>query len=62
VLLIYDRKLANRIKPKENSDKIAVVYLKIRSITDFKYLFRITEFTTYFHIWTIYGLSFKVPS
>ncbi len=38
VLLIYDKELANRIKPKENSDKIAVVYLKDKSVTDVKYI------------------------
>ncbi len=35
---IYDKKLANRIIPKENSDKIAVVYLKDKSVTDVKYI------------------------
>ncbi len=38
MLLIYDKELANRIKPKENSDKIAVVYLKDKSVTDIKYI------------------------
>jgi len=35
-----DNGVANRIKPKENSDKIAVVYLKDKSVTDIKYHFR----------------------
>jgi hypothetical protein len=38
VLLIYDKELAKKVKPKESSDKIVVVYLKNKSITDIKYI------------------------
>jgi len=36
VLLIYDKELSKKIKPKDNSDKIVVVSLKDKNITDIK--------------------------
>ncbi len=43
VLLIYDKKLANRIKPKENSDNIILVLLKDQKVTDIKVIHNIQE-------------------
>jgi len=38
VLLIYDKELAKKIKPKENIEKIVVAYLRNKTITDVKYI------------------------
>ncbi len=43
VLLIYDKELANRIKPKENSDNIILVLLKDKKVTDIKVIHNIQE-------------------
>jgi hypothetical protein len=37
VLLIYDKELAKKVKPKENSDKIVVVSLKDKTITNVEF-------------------------
>ena len=38
VLLIYDKKLAAKLKNRENADKITLVYLENKKIKDVKYI------------------------